>query len=74
MLTIFIAQREGKGGERFVVERFNSSAMKHEESRATEQSFDCRNDCKAKATYYLQEANYDFSRARDMYMADLRAD
>lgn len=71
LLSIFIAEKEGKK-QRFIIDRFTSSAKRCEES--IDKTFDSRDDCKAKAKYYLEEANFDFSRARDMYLSDMRAD
>ena len=35
---------------------------------------DVRGDSKAEATYYLDEANYEFTEARDQYLADLQVE
>ena len=54
MLSIFIADKEKKNAPKLIQYR-----------KAQKLGPDCRGDSKAEATYYLEEANYEFIQARD---------
>jgi hypothetical protein len=63
MLSVFIADKELKNKCHLLQYR-----------KAQKMSPDVRGDSKAEATYYLDEANYEFTEARDQYLADLQVE